>query len=214
MLAPPDRLFLPGWGAGGSLYGPGLPEGWRALEPPSFLASRGSFSELRRWLVAELDRHPGPVELAGHSMGGALAIAAAAERPDRVSRLLLITPAGTPLAKPFRRSVVDFARQVALRRYPADEAWRGCRRVLRAPRAALRLARAVHAADLSLEMARVRDAHIPVTVVGCASDTLISPGLCRRISRLLGARYVELALDGGHMWMLRDWQTLAAQLTP
>jgi len=205
MPSAPERLFLPGWGASAHLYEAGLPKGWQALEPPNFATSGGSFEEFRRWLVDELDRRPGSVELAGHSMGGALAIAAAAQRPRQVKRLLLITPAGVPLGKPFRHSIRDFFVQVCLRRYPVRDAAHACREVLRAPVSAFRLARAVHGADLSAEMTAVREAGIPTTVVGCSSDTLVTPRVCRRASRLLGSTYVELPLAGGHMWMLGAW---------
>jgi pimeloyl-ACP methyl ester carboxylesterase len=202
MPQPPERLFLPGWGAGPRLYEGGLPSGWQALEPPTFATSGGSFTEFRNWLVAELDRRPAGVELAGHSMGGALAIAAAAERPERVKSLLLITPAGVPLAKPMLHCLRDFATQVLRGRYPLLEAARSCSHVLRAPRSAYRLAQAIRHADLSAEMAAVRKAGIRTTVVGCVSDTLVTPGRCRRVSKELGSRYVELPLGGGHMWML------------
>jgi pimeloyl-ACP methyl ester carboxylesterase len=205
MSLAPERLFLPGWGTSAQLYEPGLPKGWQALEPPTFATSTGSFEEFRRWLVDELDRRPPGVELAGHSMGGALAIAAAAQRPSRVKSLLLITPAGVPLAKPLLYSARDFALQVLGGHYPLAEALRCCREVLRAPRSALRLAQAVHGADLSAEMAAVRRAGIPTTVVGCSSDTLVTPRLCRRASKLLGSSYVELPVAGGHMWMLGEW---------
>jgi pimeloyl-ACP methyl ester carboxylesterase len=205
MPAGPERLFLPGWGASARLYEAGLPKGWQALEPPTFATSEGSFEVFRRWLVDELDRRPAGVQLAGHSMGGALAIAAAASRPGRVKSLLLITPAGVPLPKPMIYSLRDFVVQAFGGRYPRADALRACREVLRAPRSAFRIARAVHRADLSAEMEVVREAGIPTTVVGCSSDTLVPPRLCRRASKLLGSRYVELPVPGGHMWMLGEW---------
>src|SRR5579863_8880701 len=100
MHASGERLFLPGYGALGSLYRPGLPAGWRAIDPPGFHGNGGSLAASCRWLVAELDKRSAPVELAGHSMGAALAIAAAARRPQLIARLLLISPAGLPLSKP------------------------------------------------------------------------------------------------------------------
>jgi pimeloyl-ACP methyl ester carboxylesterase len=81
----PHALFVPGWGAPATLYEPGLPTGWRALEPPSF---GGSLTDYRRWLGLELHRR-GRSPLGGHSMGGALAILAAADSPELVERLVL-----------------------------------------------------------------------------------------------------------------------------
>jgi pimeloyl-ACP methyl ester carboxylesterase len=199
------KLFLPGFGASGRLYARGLGHGWQALDPPSFLATDGIFARYRRWLARELERSDEPVWLAGHSMGGALAVLAAASDPDRVARLTLVCPAGLPLRKPIRRSLTLFAGQVVRRRYDTRELRREVGQALGAPRAALRLARAVRALDLSSEMRNVRASGIPTEVVACATDTLVTPAHCRAAATLLGADYRELALDGGHMWMLTAW---------
>jgi pimeloyl-ACP methyl ester carboxylesterase len=211
VLGATEKLFLCGFGAAASLYRPGLPGGWTAVDLPGARCG-GSFESRRRWLVGELDRRRGPVVLAGHSMGGALAIAAAAARPELVAGLLLISPAGLPLAKPMARSLLEFAGQAARGRYPAGESLRSVAAALRSPARALRLARSVHASDLSAEMAAVRSARIEATVVGCATDTLVTTGHCRRAADLLGATYRELSLPGGHMWMLDGWPALAGVL--
>ena len=161
-----SSLFLPGWGAPGALYRSGLPEGWAALDPPPFGRAKPSFGSYLVWLLAELDALREPVALGGHSMGGALALAAAARRPDRVRRLVLVSPAGLPLVKPIRRSLGDFAGQLAARRYPAGQARPAAVAALRAPRAAWRLACSVRGLDLSAEMRRVRAAAIDTTKFG------------------------------------------------
>src|SRR5882757_1897058 len=132
-------LFVPGWGAPAALYSPGLPASWRVLEPPSFAASAGSFSAYRRWLRLELHNR-GRTSLGGHSMGGALAILAAAEAPELVERLVLLAPAGLPLDKPIRKSMRDFVRQLGSGDYPRNVAVSAAAAVARAPRAALGLA--------------------------------------------------------------------------
>ena len=208
----PERLFLPGWGARGRLYGPGLQEGWTALQSPRFGRDAGSFNTYLRWVITELDRRPHAVELGGHSMGGALAIAAAAARPDRVSRLVLIAPAGLPLSKPMGKSLVHFVRDASNGRYPLAELVASVALTLRTPRAAYRLACDVHDADLSAEMEAVRAAGIPATVIACVTDTLVTVAHCRSIAELIGARYRELALAGGHTWMLDAWPRFAREL--
>jgi pimeloyl-ACP methyl ester carboxylesterase len=205
-------LFLPGWGAPGALYAAGLPAGWRALEPPRLGRAEPTFEAYLAWLLAELDAQAQPVAVAGHSMGGALALAAAARAPDRVRRLVLVSPAGLPLLKPIGRSLADFALQLARRRYPARQAAPAIVAACRAPRAAWRLADSVRRLDLSAEMRRVRAAAIETTVVGCTTDTLVTASHCRRAAALLGARYRELQLAGGHMWMLDAWPRLVAEL--
>src|SRR5882672_11074223 len=105
-MSPPLRkLFLPGFGARASAYSPGLPPGWEAFEPP-LGAGRASLRSRRDWLVADLRGQPGRVVLAGHSMGGALAMLAAVADPERVAGLVLIAPAGLPLTKPIHDSVL------------------------------------------------------------------------------------------------------------
>lgn len=49
-------------------------------------------------------------------------------------------------------------------------------------------------------------------LIGCASDTLVTPAHCRRAAFLLGASYRELAITGGHVWMLSDGERLATEL--
>jgi len=206
------KFFIPGWGAPACLYDPGLPPEWKALEPPSFRASGGSFNACRDWFATEIARLDEPVVLAGHSMGAALAMAVAADVPDRVSGLLLIAPAGLPLTKPIRRSMASFASQLAHGRYPMTHAARAAARIASAPRSALKLAFRVRDLDLSPEMRRIRRQRIPVTVVGCLTDTLVTVPQCREAARLLGAAYRELDLPGGHMWMLDSWRTLRGEL--
>jgi pimeloyl-ACP methyl ester carboxylesterase len=208
----PSALFLPGWGAPAALYEPGLPDAWRALEPPSFAASGGSLAEYRRWLGVELTRR-GRSPLGGHSMGAALAIYAAAESPDLVERLVLVAPAGLPLQKPIAASILDFIRQVACGIYPRAAAARALTAVARAPRAAFALAGEVRALDLRHECARIRSAGIPVLVVGCSTDTLVTRGHAQTLADALGGEYRELTLGGGHMWMLHAHELLARVLS-
>jgi len=198
-----SSLFVPGWGAPAELYASGLPATWHVLEPPSFAVSGGSLAAYRRWLDLEL-RGRGRSSLAGHSMGGALAILAAAETPDLVERLVLIAPAGLPLDKPIRQSLHDFVRQLSCGDYPRGPALAALLALVSAPFSACAVARHVRALDLRRECFRVRAAGIPTTVIGCVSDTLVTIDRTRALAAALGARYEELDLRGGHMWMLRD----------
>jgi pimeloyl-ACP methyl ester carboxylesterase len=205
-------LFLPGWGAPVSLYEPGLPADWRGLEPPSFAASGGTLTAYQAWLRGELSRF-GRSPLAGHSMGAALAILAAADAPELVERLVLVAPAGLPLQKPISASLTDLLGQIGRGMYPRSVAARALAAVVRAPRRALALANEVRALDLSRECARVRAAAIPALVVACSSDTLVTVGHARTLADALGAEYRELTLAGGHMWMLQAHELLARILS-
>jgi pimeloyl-ACP methyl ester carboxylesterase len=206
------RLFVPGWGAGPELYERGLPSGWVALEPLTFRRGQGSFDRYRRWLADEVRERGTPVILGGHSMGAALSVAVAAEIPEHVGGLLLLSPAGLPLTKPMRLSLADFYGQVRDGKYPMRWALRRIGGVVGAPRSALELAWKVRALDLSAEMQRVRDHRIRTTVISCVTDTLVSIRHCRETARLLGAEYRELNLPGGHMWMLGASSILRREL--
>ena len=208
----PRAMFVPGWGAPATLYSAGLPAGWRAVEPPSFAASGGSLAEYRRWLNLELDR-TGRSPLGGHSMGAALAILAAAESPELVERLVLVAPAGMPLSKPISASILDFLRQVTRGIYPREAAARALAAVARAPRAAFALAEEVRTLDLRRECLRIRAAGIPVLVVGCSTDTLVTRRHAQPLADALGADYRELTMAGGHMWMLHAHELFARVLS-
>ena len=205
-------LFVPGWGATAGLYVAGLPEGWEALELPAFRTTHGELIAYRRWLGAEITRRRRPVALAGHSMGGALALLAAVDQPEMVEKLILVSPAGLPLNKPLRASTVTFIGQVARGCYPVGELCRAVARTATAPRAALRLARSVHDLNLTPELERIRPHRIPCTVVGCVSDQLTTPRHCRRLATLLDASYREVDASEGHIWMITEPTRLADEL--
>ena len=145
-------------------------------------------------------------------MGGALAVVAAAAQPARVARLTLISPAGLPLRKPIAASLALFCKQVVLGRYDVRAVSGDVHQALSAPRAALRLAQTLRRLDLSGQMQRLSGRSVPVEVVGCSSDTLVTPRHCRAAAALLRAEYRELDLPGGHMWMLDAWPQFAELL--
>ena len=206
-------VFVPGWGAVRGLYEGGLPDGWQVLELPRFGETGGMLSAYRRWLGDELAMRKQPLTLAGHSMGGALAILAAVDRPEAIERLILVSPAGLPLKKPMYASLLTFLGQVARGWYPPAELRCTLGGVGAAPRAALRLARTVHEIDLTPELEGLRAAGVASTVVGCSTDRLATPEHCRRVAALLGADYRELIARGGHIWMIVEPELLAAALT-
>ena len=67
--------------------------GHGATRLPTQTAGRHDWHDHRDDLIALLEAFPGPrVVMAGHSMGGTSCLLAAAERPDRVSQLVLFDP--------------------------------------------------------------------------------------------------------------------------
>ena len=206
-------LFLPGWGATSDLYAAGLPEGWEALELPSFRQSRGELFVYRRWLADELVRRQAQVALGGHSMGGVLALLAAIDRPEFVERLVLVSPAGLPLTKTMRASAATFVRQVAAGRYRLGHLSRMFGRAASAPVSARRLARTLHGLDLRPELGRFDAKRYHCAVVGCTTDTLTPPAHCRALAQALGADYREVDAPDGHIWPITQPALLAAELS-
>lgn len=96
-------LFLHGLGQG--------PDSWRAVaerltgvdavipDLGAMLAGRADYLALRGALFAICDAEKAPLHLCGLSLGGVLALAYAAHRPERVASLVLI---GTPYTMPKR----------------------------------------------------------------------------------------------------------------
>ena len=207
-------VFLPGWGAPSSLYRAGVPDGWRVVELPGFRRSRG---RLEPYLVCARDAlaaEHAPVALAGHSMGAALAVVVARERPELVERLVLVSPAGLVLDRPIRASARAFAGQVLRGCYPAGALRRMALNTLSAPRAALALARRVEALDLTAELEGLRVLGIPATVIACGGDRLTTCAHCRQLASALGARYRELDARDGHIWPVTQPELLRRVLTP
>lgn len=206
-------LFLPGWGAPASLYRAGLPERWRVVELPSFRRSRGRLEPYLDCARDALAAERAPVTLAGHSMGAALAVIAARERPELVERLVLVSPAGLVLERPLRASARAFAGQVLRGCYPAGALRRMTLNTLVAPRAAITLARRVEALDLTRELEELRGLAIPATVVGCSGDRLTTCTHCRQLASVLGANYRELDARDGHIWPVTQPDILRRELT-
>ena len=210
-MEPADAIFIPGWGARARFYAAGLPDGWLAVDPPPFRRAR-TLEAFREWLVQELERQPGPVTLAGHSMGAALALRAAADDPATVASLVLFAPAGLPLTKTITRGLASFARELLLGRFPIRVALEGAAEVVRAPRAALRVGADVRRLDLTAAMEAVRQAGIPTMIVSAPSDTMVTPAAARRMAELTGGELVEVPAAGGHLWMFGDWPRFRAVL--
>jgi pimeloyl-ACP methyl ester carboxylesterase len=145
-------------------------------------------------------------------MGAAIALLAAIDRPDLVERLILLSPAGLPLAKPMPASFVTWVRQVATGRFPFSQVGRSIVRVGLAPRSALRLGRFVHQLDLRPELDGFRANPVPAVVVGCSTDTMTPTSLCRELAGLIGGDYREVDAPDGHIWPVTQPQLLEHEL--
>jgi pimeloyl-ACP methyl ester carboxylesterase len=207
------RLFVPGLGASPALYARALDRRWRVLSTPTFAESNGSIRAHVAALVSELDSAPEPAIVAGHSMGAAVAVLATLERPEAVARLVLVAPAGLPLTKPIRRSLRALAAQLWSGCYPLPATLATVTSVIRAPRSAARLVMEVRSLDLTCELGGLAGLGVPSSVLGCTTDTLTPVDHCRRIASLAAARYRELSLPGGHVWMLTEQAVFGSLMT-
>lgn len=103
----PTILFLHGFNGGSGLWTPNLDDlaeaGYRCVAPdlpgwgetPPLPGFSYRMPDLCRWLLRFLDQvAPGPLQIVGHSFGGAVALHLALMDPDRVERLVLVNSAG------------------------------------------------------------------------------------------------------------------------
>jgi pimeloyl-ACP methyl ester carboxylesterase len=98
----PPLVFLPGAGGRASFWKPvagrledlgrSLVLGYPGFGDAPVDPSIGSLDDLFRWLVEQLPA--GPSHIIAQSMGGVLAVRLALERPDLVSRLVLVATSG------------------------------------------------------------------------------------------------------------------------
>ena len=100
-------VFLHGLGQGPDSWQPVACQlaGADAVIPDlgAMLAGRAEYQALREALFAVCDAEKAPLHLCGLSLGGVLALAYAAHRPERVASLVLI---GTPYTMPKRQDLL------------------------------------------------------------------------------------------------------------
>lgn len=140
------RVLLQPLSAALRIWAPDL-RGHGATRLPAHPAGRRGWQDHRDDLIALLGAIDGPpVALAGHSIGGTSGLLAAAERPQRVSRLLLLDPVVWPrpmvmalnlplawrlsrnnpiIARTLKRRAVFDSREQALAAYRGRGAFRG-----------------------------------------------------------------------------------------
>ena len=165
-------------------------------------------SEAGAWLAGQLEALDAPVDLAGHSLGALISVRVAAQRPDLIRRLVLISPPGiaprrTPLsyAWPLVRTVTR-TRPAFLARLTYDGLRAG-------PRNLARGGLHVTMADVRGELATVE---APTLLVWGAHDRVVpvteAPAW---IEHLRNARLVVLQ-GASHVPMVESPDELAAAI--
>ena len=164
--------------------------------------------EAARWLGNWLEQEGlEGATVVGHSMGGSVALALAAERPQLVGRLALIAPAGVFATQRRRSYIVPLARSVG----------RSPRRLVLAARDAFRvgplrlwqIASDLLASDIA---STLRHVEVPTLIVWGADDRLLPPSLGAVFAaEIAGSRLVVLD-HCGHVPMLEAPEALHAEL--
>ncbi len=177
-----------------------------------------SVEEYARAVGGTLDalRH-GPVIAVGHSLGGAVAIALADQRPDAVRGLVLLASCVkiphtdsvgervlAALPGPLRK-VVFFSMAKKILFAPGARAnavslglqeLRSCR-----PETILKDVRAAKAMDLTDQAARL---NVPTLILCGSRDTLTPPALSERLSGLIARSQLRIIEGAGHMLPLES----------
>jgi pimeloyl-ACP methyl ester carboxylesterase len=162
----------------------------RAVDLP-----RGGVARAVDWLTAVLETE-GPATLVGHSMGGLVAAEVAAEHPQLVERLVLVSPAGAELGSSRLHHVLPLV-QTVVRTRPrvlANLAWDATRT---GPIALWRSTGEVVRATVG----HLRTVQAPTLVVWGNRDALIPPARADAyMAAIPGARLVVLP-HAGHVPM-------------
>jgi pimeloyl-ACP methyl ester carboxylesterase len=156
------------------------------------------------WLVRETDDG---ATLVGHSMGGAVALLAAAQNRDVVRRLALIAPAGLFATRRRLNYVAPLVRSLGARPGRIGPAAWDTARI--GPLRLWRVAADLLACDLTPVLGSV---HVPTLLVWGADDRLLPPSLAQEFhAQLPNSRLVFLE-NCGHVPMLEAPEALNVEL--
>jgi pimeloyl-ACP methyl ester carboxylesterase len=208
------------------------PPGFGAPVPDGFDASSDAYAD---WLVAELERFDGPVDLIGHDWGGGHVMRAATRRPDLVRRMATdIAGTGDPdyvwhdMAQIWQKPGEGEAFVEGMAAIPAEQRVAGFVDAGMTPEGARACAEAsgsemgacilaLYRSAVQPKMAEWADEyaaidHPPTLVVIAAEDTYVGGEvLARRTAERWGAD-VALLEGVGHWWMMQDPAAGAAML--
>jgi pimeloyl-ACP methyl ester carboxylesterase len=202
---------MPGFGGSGDLKGAAF-----------------SMSGYAKWVADLLDvlEIEEPAVLVGHSFGGGVAIKLAHDMPSRVRSLVLVNSIGGSAWRNGRtlRSIGERPLWDWGLHFPSD-VWpmRQATRVLpvifedlvpnlvRNPRAIVRVANLARRADLRVELERLRDRGLPITILWGTRDGIVPR---ESFEALCVASGVEgTVVEGSHSWLLADPQHFGEVIT-
>lgn len=188
------------------------------------------------WVAAFLDavQVDEPVFLVGHSFGGGVAIATAHRHPDRVRSLVLVNSIGgatwqdaaeagdgalVPVRTMAERPLWDWGRHFSRDLLPLHLARRvlpavledAVRNVVRSPHWLWKAGHLARTADLTAELADLKDRRLPVVALWGTRDEVIPKASFDALCRAIGS--TGEIVEGSHSWLLADPDAFGAVMT-
>jgi pimeloyl-ACP methyl ester carboxylesterase/glycine cleavage system regulatory protein len=229
----PPVVFLHGWALGNHaykravrrltargcrVYAPAMPGFARTADLPSSAMSIRGYAE---WVdefmrVVDIDE---PALVIGHSFGGGVSIQVAHDFPERVRYLVLLNSVGGgsgvrlferppwDWALGFVREMLPLRKGIEMAQAMRDDLWTN---VLTNPIGLLRAGHLARTADLTLELAALRERKLPVLALTSEGDSVIPHQAFNALCAAVGTE--GRIISGRHSWLLADPDTFGEVL--
>lgn len=156
-------------------------------------------SELATWLLQWMDAvQLERIRLIGHSMGGAIAIQCASQRPGAISQLVLVAPAAIPMGHPTLWSYVPPLVETLAAATPSFLPILAYDALRAGPRTLLRMSRALLTHDVRDELRQVT---APTLLIWGRRDSLVPSSLGHAIRQEIAHAQLLILDAAGHVVM-------------
>ncbi len=156
-------------------------------------------SELATWLLQWMDAVGlERIRLIGHSMGGAIAVQCAAQRPGAITQLVLAAPAAIPVGHPTLWSYMPPLMEALTAMTPSFLPILAYDALRAGPRTLLRTSRALLTHDVRDELRQVT---APTLLMWGRWDSLVPPSLGHVMRQELGTAELHILDGAGHVVM-------------